>query len=152
MIKTITIGERDIMLSNNMSWAFIYNDQFGHDVVVDVMPMIAGLIKTVGGILEEAGGGTITLEKIAAVVNSDAFDDAYIYFATMKLTDIINITWAMAKVVDDTLPEPKRWIRDVGEFPVDEIFPAVYDLLINSMVSAKNRERLRRKDPQPEKQ
>ena len=142
MIKTITINGRDVTLSNNAAWAFEYNDQFGHDVIQDVMPMLAGMVKAIGGVLEETGGDVASWESVIAAIGSDAFDDAYIYFATVKLTDIVNICWAMAKAADETIPEPRRWVRDLGDFPLDEIVPVLADLLLKGMVSSKNRERL----------
>ena len=39
MIKTVTLGEKELTLSNSLAWATIYKDQFGHDIVPDVLPI-----------------------------------------------------------------------------------------------------------------
>jgi hypothetical protein len=57
---------------------------------------------------------------------------------------IINVTWAMAKAADENIEPPKRWVRQFEEFPLDVVFPAVYDLVVKGFVSSKNLKRLKK--------
>lgn len=146
MNKTIEINGNEITLSNNTEWIFIYNDQFGHDIVETIMPLLSGAFQIVGGIIDELGGtGTLTVNDIGRIYNSQAMQDAFVYFMTVRFTDFINITWSMAKAADNSIKEPRRWVRELGEFPVDVIAPAVSDLIIKGFISSKNLERLREK-------
>ena len=58
--------------------------------------------------------------------------------------DFINITWALAKNADDSIPEPKIWVKQFDEFPVDVVGPEVVKLIFKGMVSSKNLKRLDR--------
>lgn len=146
MIKDITIYEdKTITLSNATEWAFIYSDQFGHDIVDTLAPVLSTGVQIIGGILEELGDDTeIDKDAIVKLYDSDAIQRALIYFTTIKITDLINITWAMAKAADETIGTPRAWVKEnfTGEFPLDLIAPAVASLLVRGFVSSKNLERL----------
>ena len=144
MQKVITINDKDITLSNNNAWLFIYSDQFGHDIVETIMPVLSAGLQIVGGIVDELGDTRdVDLRDVVKIYNSGAMQDAIVYLMTLRVTDLINIVWSMAKAADDTIRPPKQWARDLEEFPVDEIVPVVADLLVSGMVSKKNRGRLR---------
>ena len=64
------------------------------------------------------------------------------HLSGVEIVDLINITWAMAKAMDDDIPEPKRWVRDFEEFPIDVIAPEIAKLAFKGMVSTKNLKRL----------
>ena len=50
--------------------------------------------------------------------------------------------WAMAKAADDDVPDPKTWVRQFDDFPIDVIAPQVFELVLKGMVSSKNWKRL----------
>lgn len=138
MERTITIGGVDVRLSNNISWVFAYRDQFGRDIIPALMPALESIVSLVPAVMKagEEGG-------VVSVLQSSEMEDATLRLAGLEVTDLINIVWALAKAADDDIPEPKRWVRQFDEFPIDVIAPAAFDLVLSGVISSKNRERLR---------
>ena len=154
MIKTITIDDKDIVLDNNVGWALIYRDQFGRDIIPAIMPLLAGALDVVSGIFQEAGDKKeITIESLAKLADGDTLINAMIHIGGFEFVDFINITWALAKNADDSIPEPNIWLKQFDEFPIDVIGPEVVKLIFKGMVSSKNLERLNglMKNVQPKK-
>lgn len=154
MIKTITIDDKDIVLDNNVGWTLIYRDQFGRDIIPAIMPLLAGALDVVSGIFQEAGDKKeITIENLAKLADGDTLINAMIHIGGFEFVDFINITWAMAKNADDSIPEPNIWLKQFDEFPIDVIGPEVVKLIFKGMVSSKNLERLNglMKNVQPKK-
>ena len=154
MIKTITIDDKDIVLDNNVGWTLIYRDQFGRDIIPAIMPLLAGALDVVSGIFQEAGDKKeITIENLAKLADGDTLINAMIHIGGFEFVDFINITWALAKNADDSIPEPNIWLKQFDEFPVDVIGPEVVKLIFKGMVSSKNLERLNglMKNVQPKK-
>lgn len=154
MIKTITVDDKDIVLDNNVGWTLIYRDQFGRDIIPAIMPLLAGALDVVSGIFQEAGDKKeITIENLAKLADGDTLINAMIHIGGFEFVDFINITWAMAKNADDSIPEPNIWLKQFDEFPVDVIGPEVVKLIFKGMVSSKNLERLNglMKNVQPKK-
>lgn len=143
MIKTIKIGGVDVTLNNNIGWCFEYRDQFGKDIIPTLMPVITGLVSAVGAVISETGKtDTITIADLAETAASGGLTEAATYISQIELADFINVTWAMAKCADESIPEPKRWVRQFEDFPLDEIVPAVGELFIKGVISTKNGARL----------
>lgn len=143
MIKTITISGQDVQLNNNIGWCFEYRDQFGKDIIPTLMPVITGLVSAVGAVISETRKtDTITIADLAETAASGGLTEAATYISQIELADFINVTWAMAKCADESIPEPKRWVRQFEEFPLDEIIPAVGEMIIKGVVSSKNGRRL----------
>lgn len=154
MIKTITIDDKDIVLDNNVGWTLIYRDQFGRDIIPAIMPLLTGALDVVSGIFQEAGDKKeITIENLAKLADGDALINAMIHIGGFEFVDFINITWALAKNADDSIPEPNIWLKQFDEFPIDVIGPEVVKLIFKGMVSSKNLERLNglMKNVQPKK-
>jgi hypothetical protein len=154
MIKTITIDDKDIVLDNNVGWTLIYRDQFGRDIIPAIMPLLAGALDVVSGIFQEAGDKKeITIENLAKLADGDTLINAMIHIGGFEFVDFINITWALAKNADDSIPEPNIWLKQFDEFPIDVIGPEVVKLIFKGMVSSKNLERLNglMKNVQPKK-
>lgn len=143
MEKTIRIGKIPVRLNNNVGWAMEYRDQFGRDIIPTIMPMAAGAIDIVSGLINETGKTSdVSLEDIIALSDGDTLIDAIIHLGGLEFVDFINITWALAKCADETIPEPREWIRQFDDFPVDVIGPVVVELIYKGVVSSKNRKRL----------
>lgn len=143
MEKTIKIGEQEVRLSNKLSWALIYRDQFGRDIIPTIMPMLAAALDILAGIVKETGKAEeLTVSDLAEIADGDALLNAYLHLSGLEFTDFINITWSLAKCADDSIPEPMTWVAQFEEFPVDEIGPVVVSLIFNGVVSSKNRNRL----------
>ena len=142
MEKTIKIGDQDVRLSNNIGWALIYRDQFGRDIIPTIMPMLAGLLDILGGLLRNGKTDNLSINDLAELMDGDELMNAYVHLSGLEFTDFINITWALAKCADDSIPEPTMWVRQFDEFPVDIIGPAVFSLVLKGVMSSKNWTRL----------
>lgn len=141
MEKNIKIDSKNsLKLNNNVGWLFIYKDQFGRDIVPTLVPVLNAGIDLVFGIYKETGG-KFTKDSIMQI-DTDALTDAMIQATAIEATDLINITWALAKNADEDLPEPREWVRQFDTFPVDVIAPEVFKMLFKGMVSTKNSRRL----------
>ena len=144
MEKTIKIGDKDVRLKNNVAWTIIYRDQFGRDIVPTVIPLFASALDVVSGLISETGKTEdITIEDVAKIADGDALLNAAIHLGGFEFTDFICMTWALAKCADDSIPEPRQWVEQFDEFPVDIVAPAVFKLIFKGMVSSKNLKRLK---------
>ena len=138
MESIIKIGEKEVKVNNRAGWTITYRDQFGHDIVPTLMPLFAGALDVISGLIKETGKtDNIEITDILAMTDGDALINAFIHLSGFEFVEFLNITWAMAKEADDSIPEPKTWVR--------------------SLCSSKNLERLRAisdsmaKKPQPKK-
>lgn len=141
MIKTITLEDgKELVLSNNIGWLMVYRDQFGRDIVPSLIPVLNAGIDLALNIYQATGG---KLDKdTMANLDADELENALYKLASFEAVDLLNIVWAMARNADDTIPEPRKWLNQFETFPLDEIIPAVFDLLYRGMVSTKNSSRL----------
>ena len=144
MEKTIKIGKQEVRLSNNFSWAMIYRDQFGHDILVTLTPMMAAALDVTSGLLSEVSvDGKIERDALFRALDGDKFLDAVIHLGGFESVDIVNITWAMAKAADDDIPDPRTWIKGFEVFPLDTIVPELFSMVLKGLVSSKNLKRLK---------
>ena len=60
----------------------------------------------------------------------------------------------MAKCADESIEEPRRWVRQFDAFPLDEVGPDIFEMIAGSVVSTKNLQRLQSamKSLKPKKQ
>ena len=143
MIKTVKFGKNEILMDNNIGWTMVYRDQFGQDIIPSLMPLLAGVVDMVSGIIETAGDKKeFSMETIAELSESGKLEEAIIKAASAEFVDFINITWALAKNANDSIPEPREWVKQFDEFPVDVIGPEVFKLVFKGMVSSKNLKRM----------
>ena len=142
MEKTIKFGDTEIRLNNRVGWVLTYRDQFGTDILPTIMPLFAGLLDIVSGVIAQNDGDDISLENVLRLIDTDSVMDALVHLSGFELAEFLNITWAMAKEADEDIPEPEKWLRSFDEFPLDIVVPEVFKLAFNGMVSSKNRERL----------
>jgi len=143
MEKTIKIGKVPVRLNNNIGWSMAYRDQFGQDIIPVIMPMLAGALDIITGLLNS----TEKPEEIKGIdilkqVDGDTLIDAMAHLSALEFVDLINITWALAKCADDEIPEPKEWVKQFESFPVDVVAPAVFELIGKGLISSKNWKRL----------
>ena len=141
MIKTIKLGKgKELTLSNNLAWAMIYKDQFGHDIVPDIMPILSAVAKLFGELSKYSGQDVTDIVK---TVDPDILESALIELCAVQFTDFVNLVWAFAKANDDDIETPDKWVRQFDEFPLDIIAPAILELLTKGLVSSKNLKSLR---------
>ncbi len=144
MEKTVQIGNKEVHLSNNIGWAIDYRDQFGQDIIPTLLPMVAAALDLIKGLLEEVEDtNNLEWRDILRLIDGDTLFDALIHLGGLEFRDFINITWAMAKCADDSIPEPRTWVKEFEVFPVDELAPTVFDLIFKGVVSSKNLTRLK---------
>lgn len=151
MEKTITIGDKEVRLSNNVAWTMEYRDQFGKDIVPTLLPVLQAGMEGIATIFADAEikqgeDGKLSIDSaksIAEAVQGRAMDILLPLFQMEFVDVIINITWAMAKAADESLEPPKRWVRQFDSFPLDVILPEVGELVIKGFVSSKNLKRLK---------
>ena len=145
MEKIIKIGKQEVRLNNNVAWTMEYRDQFGKDILPAVMPLLASMIEGVSTIMADAGKeGELTTTNIAEALEGRTMEVLLPMFQAEFVDLIVNVTWAMAKVADENIEPPKRWVRQFEEFPLDVVGPAVYDLVLKGFVSSKNLRRLKK--------
>ena len=143
MEKTIKIGKKSVKLNNNVSWAIVYRDQFGRDIIPTIMPLFASALDIISGIINETGKtDDIELTDLAKLADGDSLLNAAIHLGGFEFTDLICITWALAKCADEDIPEPREWIEQFETFPVDVVAPEVFSLIFKGVVSSKNLKRL----------
>ena len=145
MEKTIKIGKQEVRLNNNIGWALAYRDQFGRDIIPTIMPMFAGALDIISGLLNEAEGKTeeLTVADVLKLSDGDKLIDAMVHLSGLEFVDLINLTWALAKCADDDIPDPTTWVKGLESFPVDVIAPAVFGMILDGVVSSKNLRKLK---------
>lgn len=143
MEKTIKIGKKSVKLNNNVSWAIVYRDQFGRDIIPTIMPLFASALDIISGIINETGKtDDIELTDLAKLADGDSLLNAAIHLGGFEFTDLICITWALAKCADEDIPAPREWMKQFETFPVDVVAPEVFSLIFKGVVSSKNLKRL----------
>ena len=143
MEKTIKIGKKSVRLNNNISWAIVYRDQFGRDIIPALMPLLASALDIISGLINETGKTEdIELADLAKLADGDTLLNAVIHLGGFEFTDLICITWALAKCADEDIPAPREWIAQFDSFPIDVIAPEVFTLIFKGVVSSKNLKRL----------
>lgn len=140
MEKTVKIGKKEVRLSNNISWAIIYRDQFGRDIIPAITPFFAALFDVVSGLIDDEG--VINTADIFRRLDGDKFVDAVIHLSGLEFVEFINVLWSMAKAVNDDIPEPKIWVREFDTFPLDELAPTLFTMIGKGLVTTKNWKRL----------
>lgn len=141
MEKIITIGDKEVKLSNNVVWAMEYRDQFGTDIVPALMPLIASALEGLAAIVSENPDASIT--GALSAIEGRAMDVLIPAMQTELSSVVVNVVWAMAKAADESIEPPKKWVRQFDTFPLDVIIPEVGELALKGFVSSKNLERLR---------
>ena len=140
----IKIGKQEVRLNNNVAWTMEYRDQFGKDILPAIMPLMASMIEGVSTVMAEASEtGEITTSSIAEAIEGRSMDILLPMFQAEFVDLVVNVTWAMAKVADETIEPPKRWVRQFDSFPLDVVGPVIYDMVLKGFVSSKNLKRLK---------
>lgn len=144
MRRTLNIEQHSIELDSSMGWLFVYRSTFGHDILPDLMPVVEAALAGLSEVFEAGVMQKDDLKAEAALelMNADAFVDMFVKLAGMELTTVLNIFWAMARNADPTLPRPEVYFNGFDRFPMDEIVPALFYMIVDSSVSSKNAESL----------
>ena len=145
MEKIVKIGKQEVRLNNNVAWTMEYRDQFGKDILPAIMPLLASMIEGVSTVVAEANeAGEMTTSSIAEAIEGRTMDVLLPMFQAEFVDLVINVTWAMAKVADESIDPPKRWVRQFDSFPLDVVGPIIFDMVLKGFVSSKNLKRLKK--------
>lgn len=146
MEKTIKLDSKtSIRVSNNIEWSLIYRDQFGRDVLPMLIPVANTFIELAVSVMKSTGGKALDMKNAGETIKDLDISDiqsALYSLAGLEFTDILNITWAMAKAADETIEEPRVWVRSLTSFPVDAILPIIFDMNMQFLTTTKNYKRL----------
>lgn len=143
MEKIINIEGKELKLNNQVAWTMEYKDQFGRDIVPVIMPMVSAIVEGLASVISENETTEISAKQISEAFQGRSMEILLPMFQVEFVDIIINVTWALAKCADETIPEPKKWIRQFDSFPLDIIVPEVYQLVMQGFVSSKNLARLK---------
>ena len=148
MEKIITIGEKEVRVNNNVSWAMDYREQFGEDILPAIMPLFSTLIETFTAIVGEAitegelGKNTLSISSVVGALEGRTLD-IFLPLYQSEFTKLgLNVIWSMAKAADQTIAPPKEWFNEFETFPLDEVLPQIYRVMAEGVVSSKNLQRL----------
>lgn len=141
MIKTITLetGEK-IELNSSMGWIYTYQENFGHDILVVLMPAIEAAMSAALEVVKASPDGSIGTHNLRMILDAsddDILTDAFIKLSGLQFTTLTNIIWSMAKNADETLPSPKEWLNKFESFPLDQIIPEALRMIIESSAQKK---------------
>ncbi|MBQ9691544.1 MAG: hypothetical protein IJV70_00125, partial [Clostridia bacterium] len=90
MENTIEIGNKSVKLDNKISWAVIYRDQFGRDIIPTIMPLFASAFDIISGIINQTGKtDEISVTDLAKLADGDALINAVIHLGGFEFTDLI---------------------------------------------------------------
>lgn len=144
MKRTINLENHPVEVDPSMGWLYIYQRQFGHDVLPDILPLAEATIAGMGDVFNamvEAGNGSksIAAEDALALMNSDNIVDMFIKMSGMELTTLLNIFWAMVKNGNPATPDVEKFVNSFDRLPLlDELAPALFYIIIDSSASSKN--------------
>lgn len=128
MIKTMTLGGRDVQFSTSFAWAFTYRAQFGQDPAKVLIPTFKKVM---------------TDETIAAIEDDDKRqqEQSFALLEELGFTGIVQVAWAMAKLADKNTPVPAEWVESFGDdFPVMDLLDELISEAIISCFSTKKSE------------
>lgn len=120
MEKTVEIDGKKIKLKSTAAMPMRYKSQFRSDYYGDLIKMAKAF-----GIDET---GELDLGRVD-YTDLDHFNFDVLY----------NIIWTLAKTADPTIPDPLTWLDEFDVFPLEEIFPAINDLVMKSMQVSKKK-------------
>ena len=142
MIRQISIGDQQVELSSSAGWLYVYRAQFGRDILPDLMPIIESVVDMATKVLGKLEGTTIEFKDVMTSMDEDTVTDIMINLSTLELTTMLNIVWAMAKKADKTIEPPEDFFDRFETFPIDEVVPEIFRMILESSISTKNAERL----------
>lgn len=135
MKKIIQIEDQSIEVNSSMGWLFVYREQFGHDILPDILPLVDAIVEIFADLYSEDG-------ELIDKLNDGLVDKVTITLSGLEFTTIVNIFWAMAKNCDSSIEEPKTWANKFEVFPMDQVATELFTLILSSSISSKNSERL----------
>lgn len=141
MIKTINLEGQPVEINSSLGWLFCYREQFGHDILPDLLPLLDAAL----GALAEIYDGDEDI-NIFEKLDEETVNRIIVALSSLEVLTVANILWAMAKNAGETR-RPEEWVNDFEVFPLDIVVPETFKVLIESSVSSKNSQRLLQRIP-----
>ena len=138
MRKIIDIEGTPVELNSSAGWLYIYRNEFGRDILPDIMPMIEGLLTLAIEFMKQSDDGVITADALINFADDNVISDLAVTLSGLETITILNIFWAMAKNADKTIPGPAEFFGEMECLALDVMIPAMFELIVTSSVSSKN--------------
>ena len=139
MIKTIEIEGQPMEVNSAQGWLFCYREQFGHDILPDLLPLLDAALGALNEVYDEEGSIVERLDEVTT-------NRIIVALSSLEATTIINIFWAMAKNAGNTTPH-HEFVNMFDPFPYEQIVPELFTLIVQSSMASKNSESLLKKIP-----
>ena len=143
MITNIMIDNHPVEINSSAGWFYCYREQFGHDIMADMYPLIASIAAAATELMKNAvkkddGSEEIKVSELVKHIDDEVVQDAVVRLSGMEITTVTNIFWAMAKNAAQDTPNPRRFVNQFDCMPMEELVPQLFEVIINSSVSSKN--------------
>ncbi|MGY3748072.1 hypothetical protein ACWN8P_12505 [Vagococcus salmoninarum] len=117
MEKIINIDGREVKLKSTAATPILFKQQFRKDFFAEI----------------------IKLNKIFGDKQQNLNDMTYEDIAHIDFDCFYNIIWILAKGGNSEIKEPITWLEEFSEFPLDEIFPEIQDMLFSLLQRTKKK-------------
>lgn len=143
MEKTIKAGKKSYKLTNKVKWMQVYKNQFGRDIMPMLIPVANAFMELAVSVMKATGGKSLDMSKAGEVLKDIDIADiqsSMYALAGLEFTDLLQITWSMAKTLDEDTTDFDTWVDEFVDdfFPVDEIAPAIVEINAKALMSTKN--------------
>ena len=140
MKKLVKINnDQSVELNGSLGWLYVYREQFGRDILPDIMPIIESGLSTAVKIMQSAEGQEIlTQAEFVGALDDQVLSDIFINLSGLELTTVLNIVWAMVKNANDQVSSPELYFNQFDRLPLDKILPTIIRMIIDSSISSKN--------------
>ena len=137
MKRTFDFDGTPVELNSSMGWILIYKEQFGHDILPNLMPAIDAVFGLSLDLIGDLNLDEIGLDEILRKLDKDMVSEALATASGLGATTMVQILWSLAKNANPDIPGPLKWINSFETIPFDEVFMPVINLIFDSCVSKK---------------
>ena len=137
MKKVLDFDGIPVELNSSMGWLLLYREQFGHDILPDLMPAIDAALGLAIDLIGDFDTDEVSLGILLGKLDKDILSEALATVSGMGSVTLAQILWALAKNADSSIPGPFEWLNSFDTIPLDEIFLPVIQLIIGSCASKK---------------
>lgn len=137
MKRTFDFAGTPVELNSSMGWLLLYKEQFGHDILPDLMPAVDSVFGLGVDLIKEVDMDEITVWELLQKLDKDMVSEALATASGLGATTMVQILWALAKNADPRIPGPIEWINSFDTVPLDKVFMPVLYLIVDSCLSKK---------------
>lgn len=153
MRKDIIIGDQSVEVNTSAGWLFVYREQFGRDVLSDVVPLLDAFAGASTDFAKAIYKGKTEKEiksieevnvfEVLQTIDPDTLQELIYKAASVESVTIMKILWAMAKNAGGSIPAPIEWANSFEKMPLDEVIPELADSIMEALASTKKYQSLR---------